>query len=684
MGHRTRRPHDPFGTDPPDPFRTDPPFDPTVPDDPPEAPTRPVLTESPLVTPPPVPASADPLAEADRRVAERDLNAVVERIHGASLDQLPGLLHFGGRVVAVGPWAKGGAEDAFPLVLRLAQAASERAASLGGTLAARDARALVEGGFCEGVASVEAPPEPEPVEEPGAELRTDLGNARRLVRLHGRNLRYCPSLGWLWWDGRRWARDCTGAAMRKMKATVRTIFNEAKQAKTSEEAEALGKWAARSQGAGRLVAALSLAETEEEIVVAPDRLDADPWLFCVENGTLDLRTGELRPHSRGDLITKIAPVPYTPSATAPRWERFLEEVQPDPEIRALLRRVVGASLCGRRHEHVLLVFWGTGGNGKSVFTLIWFLILGDYARKARVETFLDRDNKGPSNDLAALAGARLVLAAEPEAGARLAESFVKDVTGGDPVTARFLYAEFFTFTPAFVPVLVTNHRPEISGTDFGIWRRIQLVPWSVRISGTAAEDPKLAETLRKEIPGILSWAVRGCLEWQRDGLHPPGAVAAATEDYREAEDVLGPFFVDRCVLGDAFSVTSCALWTAYQRWADATKEKLLSRRAFGDRLLDRGLRPIRTGKGRTRGWEGIGLADGADASEPVFRNSSREVASRELPEADASGVRHASAAPPANRPDLPGDDGFTADVSPEDRGAPSDLVDLPPPREAHP
>ncbi|MGE0193915.1 MAG: phage/plasmid primase, P4 family [Planctomycetota bacterium] len=454
------------------------------------------------------------------------------------------------------------------------------------------------------------PDAPSPPWADSAGLCTDLANARRLVNHHGADLLYSRALGWLVWDGRRWKEDGTGAAMRRAKAAVRTIWSEARNARSVEDAEALGKWAAKSQGAERLRAVLALAETEPELVVTTDALDADPWLLNVANGTLDLRTGELRPHRREDLLTKLVPVAYDPDARAPQWSRFLEQVQPDPDVRGFLARYAGYCLTGTMGEQVFAIHHGGGENGKGVYsdTLIALLGLGEYAKVTPYDTFLVRRQGSATNDLAALRGARLVVAAEPNEGVRLDEAAVKGFTGEDPITCRFHYQEFFTYQPTGKLILSGNHRPRIRGTDHAMWRRVRLVPWPVTFS-KEKRDNSLRRKLKDELPGVLAWAVRGCLEWQCEGLRPPEVVLAAVEEYRESEDHVGRFIADRCRLGASLVVTSKELRAAYTTWAEDEGEEALSAKAFGAKLTDRGLRAVKDCAGiRGRGWKGVGLA----------------------------------------------------------------------------
>lgn len=451
------------------------------------------------------------------------------------------------------------------------------------------------------------------------ELCTDLGNARRLVRLHGADLRFTGAHGWVVWDGRRWAPNDLGRVEQLAKDAVKSIWSERHLAQASgnaEQTKALTAWALKSESAPRIDALLTLARTEPEIAVRAADFDGDPWLFNAANGTIDLRTGVLRPHRREDLLTRLSKVDYIPDAKAPKWQAFLGKVQEDAEVRAYLQRRAGYCLTGDTSEQDFEVHHGGGANGKTVYVESLRHAFGDYAVSTPFDTFLVRKNPGPRNDLAALAGARFVPASEPSQGARLDEAVIKQVTGGDEVSARFLFKEFFGFLPQFKVALVANHRPRIRGTDLGIWRRVRLVPWAVTIPA-AERDKRLLAKLKEEAPGILRWAVDGCLAWQRQGLNPPPAVLAATEDYRESEDSIRRFVADRCLVAPGAWVTAKALKAAYREWCEVEEEEPVSAKTFASCLEDHGMKRARTGsRGTTaRVWTGLQLrGDTGDVS----------------------------------------------------------------------
>lgn len=455
------------------------------------------------------------------------------------------------------------------------------------------------------------------VAEPFTERLTDLGNAKRLVRRHGKDLRYCPEWGkWLVYDGRRWVVDQTGEVMRRAKETVQSMYQEAAQIADEGMRKALAQWAMKPESASRLKAMVELAQSEPGIPVTPSELDRDPWLLNCLNGTIDLQTGQLSPHRREDLITKLVPVEYDSDAKAPLWEKFLHEIMNgDEELIRFLQRAVGYSLTGFTTEQKMFLLYGTGANGKNVFLETIRALLGDYAQQAEFSTFLQwsRDGDRVRNDLARMVGKRFVSAVEMEEGGRLCEAVIKQITGGDTITARFLCKEYFEFRPVLKLWLAANHKPRIRGTDYAIWRRVYMIHFAVTIP-PEKRDRDLAERLRQEeLKGILSWAVRGCLEWQQRGLDAPRAVVEATEQYREEQDIVGQFIADCCVEGPNARATTGELYAAFKKWCEDVGETPLSQRAFGERL---NARNFAQRKINGKVWRiGIGLVADCEAAQ---------------------------------------------------------------------
>lgn len=447
---------------------------------------------------------------------------------------------------------------------------------------------------------------------------SDTGNAKRLLARFGDDLLFPTHAGWHVWDGRRFLRDDRRDAVKLAQETAGAIFQECPHIGDPEAQKKRGKWAIDSQNRSRVAGMLEMAAPHR--AVAPDALDADPMLLNVENGTLDLRTGKLRAHDRADRITKLAPVEFDPDAPCPQWERFLAEVfDGDADLIGFMQRAIGYSLSGDTREHCLFILHGVGSNGKSTLVETIAAMLGDYAQQTPTETFMAKDRSGGiPNDIARLKGARFVSAVESESDRRLAESLVKQATGGDRLAARFLYQETFDFRPAFKLWLATNHKPEVRGTDEGIWRRIRLVPFEVQFvdpdkadGRQPVKDREMPARLLTELPGILAWAVRGCLEWQRDGLSPPAKVLQATEDYRVEMDVLSDFIAERCIVNPNVNAQAKDLYAAYSEWCAANGVAPLNSTRFGRALADRGHRKE---KSNLIVYRGITVRDASTAS----------------------------------------------------------------------
>jgi putative DNA primase/helicase len=441
---------------------------------------------------------------------------------------------------------------------------------------------------------------------------TDGGNSDRLVDLHGPDLRYIHSWKqWFYWDSQRFQADTTGELMRRARDTILSMYESVRDQTDDQHRRALASWATRSDSEGMMRSMVSLAASDPRIATRPCDLDADPWRLTVENGTIDLRTGKLLVHSRRDRITKLAPVRFDAGATCPTWIDFLHCVLAgDGELLGFLQRAIGYSLTGDTSEQVLFFLCGSGANGKSTLLELLHTLLGDYAKQADFGTLLERRGDGPRNDVAALQGARLVTAIEASEGRRMDEGLVKQLTGGDTIVARRLYSEFFQFRPQFKLWLAANHRPVIRGTDHAIWRRIRLIPFTITISENQ-RDPELGRKLRAELPGILRWALEGCLAWQGGRLGNPPAVRDATAGYRTEMDVLAGFLEDCCELGEEHRAGATPLYQAYRCWCDSSVERAVSQKAFGQSLAERGYRRAR-GTGGRFGWFGLRLVNGVN------------------------------------------------------------------------
>jgi putative DNA primase/helicase len=436
---------------------------------------------------------------------------------------------------------------------------------------------------------------------------TDLGNAKRLVAQHGDKIRYPFAWKkWLVWDGKTWSIDNNGQILRLAKDTVKRIYEEAGLFSDESQRKAVAKWAVSSESEHRINAMISLAESEPGVPISPNELDTNPYLLNCRNGTIDLRTGKLLQHDPKDFITKIIPVEYHPEATCPKWIEFLETIFDwNYDLIPFTQRAVGYSLTGDTSEQCLFLLHGLGANGKSTFIDVVSMLLGDYSQGADFETFLIHKNETIRNDLARMTGRRFISAIESEGERRLAEVLIKQLTGGDTITARFLFGEYFDFKPTFKIWLAANHKPNIKGTDYAIWRRIKLIPFNITIpEDKRIPKSKLMEMFSKELPGILTWAVQGCLEWQKSGLQTPEEVKSATNNYREEMDSIGAFLGECCILTPEVRSKASDLYGVYKKWCETGGEYTLSQRGFGLRLTERGLERV---KSSGNYWKAIGL-----------------------------------------------------------------------------
>jgi len=440
--------------------------------------------------------------------------------------------------------------------------------------------------------------------------RTDLGNGERLIAPHGADIRYVPHWKkWIIWDGIRWAIDETLGIERRAKDTVRSIYAEASREEDKGTRKAIADWAKRSESADRIGAMIRLAQSQ--VTITPGELDTDPYLLCCTNGILDLRTGELATPRRENYITKQIPVAYDPKAECPIWNKFLERVLPQPELRDYVQKAVGYTLTADVSEQCLFFLFGEGRNGKTTFMEILSELLGDYFAKSQSETLMvKRFGSGIPNDVAALAGARLVTTSEISSGQRFNEGLVKDLTGGDTITARFLHAEYFFFRAGFKLWLYGNQKPTIRGKDEGIWRRVRLIPFTVVIPKREC-DLHLADKLKSELPGILRWAIEGCLRWQAEGLAEPDAILDAVNEYKREQDALGDFLAEHCLFGRGLTTTKKELWQAYRQWAaDSDEEAYETQRKFNEEIGGHPGTKSARGNANVSIWRGIGLKMG--------------------------------------------------------------------------
>jgi putative DNA primase/helicase len=429
---------------------------------------------------------------------------------------------------------------------------------------------------------------------------TDAGNAQAFALLHAdKRFRYDhDKCKWLVWNGKFWERDKDNEADRAALETARARLLAATVGGETNEEDIT--WALGSESVSRRQAILKSAQSIRSLATTSADYDRDPFLLTVGNGTLNLTTGKLQPFRANDLITHATDVIYNEDASAPRWQQFLTEIfADDREVIQFVQKAVGYSLTGDTREQCLFILWGNGANGKSTFLETIIRLLGTHAATTPFSTVMvQRNPGGPRNDLAALHGARLVKASEAEQKNVFAESTVKEITGGDTITARFLFKEHFSYKPSWKLWLSSNFRPDIRGTDDAIWRRIRLIPFTRQFTGTN-KDARLREKLEAELPGILSWAVSGCMLWQNTGLKPARTVENATLEYRLESDQVGRFIKDRCQLQDSARTPAKLLYDGFLRWCVANHEKPLATNQFAAKLAERGFE-------RKRGRNGVG------------------------------------------------------------------------------
>jgi putative DNA primase/helicase len=439
---------------------------------------------------------------------------------------------------------------------------------------------------------------------------SDEALALAFAELYVHKLRYVAAWNkWLIWNGSRWRDDSTLHVFAFVRRLCREVARDCDHKKTALDI-------AR---ASTVAAVERLARADRRLAAVPDQWDADPWLLNTPGGMIDLRTGKCGPHHLEDYATKITGAAPDPACPTPVWKAFLNRVtKGDDDLIAFLHRMFGYALTGSTREHGLFFVWGPGGNGKTKFIEVLIGCLGDYHKTAPIETFVASKTDRHPTELAGLRGARLVTAVETEEGRRWAESKIKQVTGGDRIAARFMRGDFFEFDPIFKLLIVGNHRPGLRSVDEAIRRRLHMINFDAVIP-LAERDATLGDKLKAEWPGVLAWAIEGCLAWQAHGLVPPAAVQSATASYLEAEDSLAAW-AEQAATRDANAFeTATDLFRSWETWAKRAGEWVGSLKKFSQRLEDRaaslGLCKHRNERGR--GFIGLRLANPAsDASEP--------------------------------------------------------------------
>lgn len=448
-------------------------------------------------------------------------------------------------------------------------------------------------------------------------LRTyvDERNTERLIERHGNNLRYCAKWKkWLVWDGKRWKISESEKVISLAKETIRAMYSEAANIEDDEKKRAMLKHIMRSDKISMFEAMERSARAD--LLISPDDLDNDNMLFNVLNGTLDLNTYTFRKHDRTDLITRLAPVTYDPSATCPLFYAFLEKFFPgNSDLLAFIQRAAGYCLTGDISEKAIFIGHGSGNNGKSTLLNTLMNMMGDYADQIATETLMvKRFDKAIANDIAKLKGLRLVIASEGEEGQRLAESKIKQMSGGgDRLVGEFKYGEEFTFIPTHKIFLGTNHLPQIRGTDQAIWNRLKLIPFAVTIDPSEA-DPHYPDKLKAELSGILNWALAGNQNWRSQGIGSNIDVEKSTNSHRAEMDILRHFLEECCVLKKNCRTAISKLYKAYTEWCNENNEIAFNTRRFRAALIERGFTQDKDDKERF--WRGIGLLNPDNTDNP--------------------------------------------------------------------
>lgn len=441
---------------------------------------------------------------------------------------------------------------------------------------------------------------------------SDVGNADRLIAKHGDVLRFAATWGrWLVYGKGRWRRDhadtlaahlAAGIGRDLLRYLPKVIHHEKRR-------KVLIAAVRRAESSFGVTACLKMASTRPGVAIDHEALDADPWLFNVRNGTVDLRTGQLRPHAPADLLTMQADVTYDPDAAAPRWSEFIARVLPDAEVAEFVQRLCGLALLGDQPEHVLPIALGNGANGKSTLTKVIADVLGDYAIVASRDVLLALKHDSHPTAKADLFRRRFAHSGELPPGARLDEAQVKELTGGDRIKARRMREDYWEFNPSHLLWLHANHRPSIEGTDDGIWRRVLLIPFSVQIP-TDERDPRLADTiLRHERSGILRWMLDGLADYLANGLGVPEVVRVATGDYRRDSDVVARFLAEcGLVIAQHLTIETGELLGMHGSWfasAGINEPEKANYQRVVQALKEAGATPKQT-RSRGRFWNGVG------------------------------------------------------------------------------
>jgi putative DNA primase/helicase len=450
--------------------------------------------------------------------------------------------------------------------------------------------------------------EPGPVSTNGHKNLTDLGNAERLVDLHGDKLRFNYERGlWLIFTGKRWEWDTGGKIVKLAKETARSIYHEAGDEPDKENRDALVKHAKATESNQRIKGMIELARSELAIKI--EDLNRDQWLLNVNNGTIDLHTGELKPHDPADYQTYLIPIDYEPGVASKLWHDFLYRIFDDNEgLITYVKKSLGYCLTGSQEEQALWFLHGPGSNGKTTLTGIIIDILGDYAIEVDPLAFVADKNArtGPNEAIASLYNKRFSAATEVKTGMTLDVAILKRMTGGEQLRNERKFEHGFNFKPTHKLWLSGNHEPRITDTTNSIWNRLKYVPFRVTIDEKERIKGLREKIVRGNSPAILSWLVEGCLLWQSEGLGEPPEVREAIQAYRESQDILHDFLTECCLLKNSESIPVADLYREYKTWTEKNDVKPVGKTTFNSRLKEKGLNTDR-GTGNQLYWWGIRL-----------------------------------------------------------------------------
>ncbi len=439
---------------------------------------------------------------------------------------------------------------------------------------------------------------------------TDAGNAEYFTEQYGNILRYDHQRGrWLQWHTHCWRPENDGNIMRLALRAARSRYKEAVNVADLELRERISKWAIQSEQRFRLEACIAIASNLKPIADSGEHWDADGCLFCVKNGVIDLHTGSLRPGKPDDMITMQSPVTFEPEAKAPRWTQFIKEVSNgDSELEIYLQRGVGYSLTAETKAQLWFFLYGLGTNGKTTFTMTIRRLMGDYGVRIDSEDLMIRDKKSrgsnPKEGVADTRGKRYAVASEVQDGKKLDIGLLKDMSGQDSIKARRLYEHELEFIPTHKLWMFGNHKPIITDTTHAAWRRLKLIPFIYTVPDGVL-DLDLQSKMEDELPGILNWAITGCLEWRRENFNEPGVVTDAVAAYRHDSDILADFLEDCCIFEHMATVSKSELKATYENWCKENGQDPVTRNTFKNRLMEKGIGEQRSSDGNIRLWVGI-------------------------------------------------------------------------------